>query len=163
MLAFALPAFICVYLDSQQSPSPPTYVIIFNLIWSNPLWLNPHSPIGYCIYTCSLIGPGVFSSFLSAQIICGSQPSLYSMVTVDITPLVKEPGPECDYVPPYKTKVKNKSFCTFTSPCAYVACIGTVLLHTFVFIRNVDLREAHISGLYVEFIKLVHILTHSLP
>jgi hypothetical protein len=39
-----------------------------------------------------------------------------------------------------------------------VACTGTVLLHTFVFIRNADLREAHISGLCLELIELVRIL-----
>jgi hypothetical protein len=84
------------------------------------------------------------------------------MVTVGFTPLVKEPGPECDYISPYRAKVTNNSFCTFTPPCAPVACTGTVLLYTFVFIRNVDLREAHISGLCVEFVKLVRLLIYPL-
>jgi hypothetical protein len=87
------------------------------------------------------------------------------MVTTDFTPLVKEPGSECDHVPPYGAKFKNKSFCTFTALCAPWHVQGQFYI-TLLFsleVRNVDLREAHISGRYVEFMKLDCILIKKIP
>ena len=83
---------------------------------------------------------------------------LLILVTVGFTSLVKEPGPEYDYVPPYRAKVKNKSFCTFAPTLCFRGMYTNSFTLYICFIRNVDLREARISGLYVEFMKLVSVL-----